>query len=335
MDYSSSGVNIERADQLVNWLKNQPPLHHKQRIVSGVGGFASIFQIHFPNMKEPCLASSADGVGTKLKLAVQYRSLKSLGQDLVAMCVNDLLCTGAVPLFFLDYYACGRLDEKKAQTFLEGVQTACGQAQCALIGGETAEMPSLYKAEDFDCAGFAVGIVDRKDILGACRVKKGDRLLALPSSGFHSNGYSLLRKVFEKDMDQWAETLLTPTALYTSVFQSVLKNRVRALAHITGGGLNNILRAAPKGSVFQLQPWPVPECFLEVRKRADLSWEQLFNTFNCGVGLTALVAVDQVQPLLKDLKDFGMQGWEMGELVDIKPDQDSLWQTDWNQWSDL
>ena len=332
MDYSSSGVDICRADQMVDWLKTLSSPHHKERILSGVGGFASVCQIQFPNMTEPCLASSTDGVGTKLKLALQYQSLKSLGQDLVAMCVNDLLCVGADPLFFMDYYACGKLEKHSAQEFIEGIQQACVQAGCSLIGGETAEMPGLYKGQDFDCAGFALGIVDRKDIIGASRVKKGDCLLALPSDGFHSNGYSLLRKIFSPDLDEWSDFLLKPTVLYTKVFSQVLKNKIHALAHITGGGINNILRSVPKGSLIRLEPWSIPQCFLEVRKRANIDFKQLLTTLNCGLGMVVFVDSKSVNSLLKDLEDFEIKGFYLGKISEIDSSQNSRWELDFQKW---
>ena len=332
MDYSASGVDVCRAERLVQWLKGNQNIHHQDRILSDMGGFASLFQIQFPEMKEPCLASSTDGVGTKLKLAVQFSSLESLGQDLVAMCVNDLLCVGAKPLFFLDYYACGELKEDLAKALLRGIQQACETSGCSLIGGETAEMPGLYKGLDFDCAGFAVGVVDRPCIIGKQKVKKGNQLLALPSNGFHSNGYSLLRKVFESDVAQWKEELLKPTTLYAEVFEKVLKGKVHALAHITGGGINNILRVVPLGATVKLQSWKIPKPFLEVQKRAKLSTHQLLTTFNCGVGLVAFVDSSVAPSLLEDLKNFGMDGFLIGEVSDVLENQPTRWITDWTQW---
>ncbi len=334
MDYNKSGVDTKRAHQLVSWIKEQSQGHHRSRIIDGVGGYASLFQIQFPNMKEPCLASSTDGVGTKLKLALQYSSLQSLGQDLVAMCVNDLLCVGAQPLFFLDYYACGQLNSDHAKDFLTGIKKACDESLCALTGGETAQMPGVYQNDDFDCAGFAVGIVDRQDIIGAHRVQKGDRLLALASQGFHSNGYSLLRKIFQQDLDQWASELLRPTMLYTKVFSSVLKGKVHALAHITGDGMDNILRVVPAGSQVQLKAWKLPQPFLEVKKRTGMSWIDLMKTLNCGVGLVAFVSSEQISSLKKSLKNLNVSHFEIGEVLDIN-NQSSSWTMNFDSWDDL
>ena len=195
MDYRKSGVDIRRAEELVDWMKKQKSTHHQERVISGIGGYASIFQM-FSGMKEPCLVSCTDGVGTKLKLAVKYQALRGLGQDLVAMCVNDLICTGAKPLFFLDYYACGHLNKEHFKEFLTGIKEACHDSECALVGGETAEMPGVYQKDDFDCAGFAVGVVDRSDILESSKVQRGDVLLALPSTGFHRQWLFSFEKSF-------------------------------------------------------------------------------------------------------------------------------------------
>ncbi len=329
MDYRKSGVDIRRAEELVDWMKEFKSTHHQERVISGVGGYASIFQM-FSDMKEPCLVSCTDGVGTKLQLALKYQALRGLGQDLVAMCVNDLICTGAKPLFFLDYYACGQLNKKNFKEFLMGIQTACHESECALVGGETAEMPGVYQKNDFDCAGFVVGIVDRSDILEPSKVQKGDVLLALPSTGFHSNGYSLLRKVFEKDMDEWSEEFLKPTALYVKA-SHVMKGKVHALAHITGGGLDNILRVLPEGSQVELTPWSIPKPFLEVKKRTGMSWLDLLKTFNCGVGVVALCKPQLLHPLLQDLKKLDIEGFKLGEVKDISS-KPSSWKVDFSAW---
>ncbi|MDE0152073.1 MAG: phosphoribosylformylglycinamidine cyclo-ligase [Bdellovibrionales bacterium] len=332
MDYRKSGVDICRAEELVDWMKRTKSDCHQDKVISGIGGYASIFKMH-SEMKEPCLVSCTDGVGTKLLLALKHRSLKSLGQDLVAMCVNDLVCTGAQPLFFLDYYACGQLNPEHFKELLTGIREACQESECALVGGETAEMPGVYQKEDFDCAGFVVGVVDRPNILKSSNVKKGDVLLALPSSGFHSNGYSLLRKVFEKDMDKWSEELLKPTSLYVKACR-LMKGRVHALAHITGGGLDNILRVSPEGSQVELIPWSVPEPFLEVKNRTGLNWEEMLKTFNCGVGMAVFCDPQYEQALLQDLKTLGIEGFKLGELKDISS-KASSWALDFNTWDKL
>ena len=223
MDYKSSGVDVEAGDSLVDWLiedEKKYPTPHADKIISGIGGFASLFRADFSKMKKPCLVTCTDGVGTKVKLASEFNRYEGIGQDLVAMCVNDLICTGGDPLLFLDYYASGKLNLENAQSFLRSVRKACFDSDCALIGGETAEMPGVYHDNDFDCAGFAVGVVDEEKSLGSRLVKKGDQVLGVASSGFHSNGYSLLRQVFAQDKEKWLDTLLTPTALYVKLFKT-------------------------------------------------------------------------------------------------------------------
>ena len=335
MDYQKSGVNTNQAHQLVSWIQSQSQKHHHSRIINGVGGYASLFQIQFPEMKEPCLASSTDGVGTKLKLALQYSSLQSLGQDLVGMCVNDLICVGAQPLFFLDYYACGQLNKDHAKEFLTGVKNACDDSLCALVGGETAQMPGVYQGEDFDCAGFAVGVVDKSQIIGAHLVKKGDHLLALASQGFHSNGYSLLRKIFQPDLDKWSSELLRPTMLYVQAFSSVLKGKVHALAHITGDGMDNLLRVVPEGTNIQLTPWNIPQPFVEAKKRTGMSWKELLQTFNCGVGLVAFVSPEKVNQIKKELSQLKIDHFEIGKIKDVNSGSSSSWDMSFDQWDSL
>lgn len=316
IDYKQAGVDIEAGDALVDWLRADKTKKDK-RVLEGIGGFAALFRADFKKMKKPCLVSSTDGVGTKVLLAAQLDRLDGIGQDLVAMCVNDLICVGADPLFFLDYYACGKLHLPRAQRFLASVRRACAESNCALIGGETAEMPGVYKDDDFDCAGFAVGVVDETKILGAKRVKVGDALIAVPSSGFHSNGYSLLRKVFSDDAEQWADVLMTPTALYTRLVKE-LRAKVKGLkacANITGGGLENIPRVLPKGTVARLQPWRIPDPFLEVRRRAQMNYRDLVTTLNCGVGFVVIVDARDEQKALKIIRKQFAKAWSFGKVV--------------------
>ena len=287
MTYKKAGVNIEKADRLVSWIKKRSP-----DLYPGAN-YASLFPFPRQKYKNPVLAGATDGVGTKVKLAGHFKKWDTVGQDLVAMCVNDLLCVGAEPLFFLDYYACGLLDISMAKEFLKGVERACRKASCALVGGETAELPGLYAKGDFDCAGFALGVVEQSRILGARRVRAGDEIVAVKSNGFHSNGYSLLRKIYktEEDLNNRKSLLLRPTKLYTSLLPRMKRlSGLKALAHITGGGLDNISRIIPRGLLAELKPWKVPPCFLEVKDRADLSWSSLLKTFNCGLGLVMILS---------------------------------------------
>lgn len=314
INYKQAGVDIEAGDRLVDWLKtSKKPMPHRERLISGIGGFAAVFRGDFPKMKEPCLVTCTDGVGTKVKLAVQFKKYAGVGQDLVAMSVNDMICSGAEPLFFLDYYATGKLDVEAAQEFLAGVRAACEESDCALIGGETAEMPDVYRDGDFDCAGFSVGVVDRPEMLGPHLVKNGDRILGVSSSGFHSNGYSLVRKVFAHDIEKWADQLLTPTALYVKLSKAMKKSGgVHAMAHITGGGIWNLPRVLPKGAVAQVKAWPIPELFLEVERRAEISRDELLKTLNCGVGLMIMVDPKQFDNLQKIIEQHGFKALDLG-----------------------
>lgn len=317
LNYKTAGVDVEAGDALVDWLKETAPKNppHADKLVSGIGGFAAVFRMQFPHMKKPCLVSSTDGVGTKIKLASQFKVYNTVGQDLVAMCVNDLVCGGAQPLFFLDYYASGKLELEAAKQFLSGVRQACHDSDCALIGGETAEMPGVYHGNDFDAAGFAVGVVDEDEILGAHKVKIGARVLGVSSSGFHSNGYSLLRKVFEKDLDKWKDTLLTPTHLYARlVLKLKAQNLLQAVANITGGGMENIPRVLPKGTCLKLVDWSWPAPFVEVQDRTGMSRIEMLKTLNCGVGLALIVDPANVNATEKICREMGYQVYHLGHL---------------------
>lgn len=314
IDYKKAGVDVAAGDALVDWLQTDRSAGpHGDRVVSGIGGFASLFRIQFPEMKKPCLITCTDGVGTKVKIASQFKRFDGVGQDLVAMCVNDLICTGGRPLMFLDYYAVGKLDLADAKAFLESVRRACFASDCALVGGETAEMPGVYQPGDFDCAGFAVGVVDEDKTLGPHRVKVGDRLIGVSSSGFHSNGYSLLRKVFESDLEIWAEELLRPTALYVSLMKSLMQeDLVSAAAHITGGGIENIPRVLPAGVVAELQAWTFPSPFLEVQKRTGLSDLEMMKTLNCGIGFVLVVEPTHFSRVRGCIENHGFISHDLG-----------------------
>jgi len=319
-DYKKAGVDVEAGDALVDWLTEkskstsiQNP--HAERIVSGIGGFASLFRIQFPEMKKPCLITCTDGVGTKVKLASYFQDYSTVGQDMVAMCVNDLICTGGDPLLFLDYYATGKLNLDHAKSFLTGVKKACHESDCALVGGETAEMPGVYKGNDFDCVGFALGIVDEEKTWGAHLVQEGDSLLGISSSGFHSNGYSLLRKVFESDLDQHRELLLRPTALYVKVVKALkAKIKIHAAAHITGGGIENIPRVLPADFKMNLQKWTWPEAFIQVQTRTGMSDQQMLTTLNCGVGFVLVLPSAEVPEAQRIITENGFQSWSLGQV---------------------
>jgi phosphoribosylformylglycinamidine cyclo-ligase len=314
--YQKAGVNVEAGDALVDWLqKDQKKSIYQDRILSGIGGFASLFNIQFPEIKKPCLITCTDGVGTKVKLASKYSRYDGIGQDLVAMCVNDLICTGGVPLMFLDYYAVGKLDLSHAQAFLASVKKACEEAECALVGGETAEMPGVYNPPDFDCAGFAVGIVDQDQALGPKKVKVGDSVIAVESSGLHSNGFSLYRNLFEKDEEKFLDQLLTPTHLYVKMMKALMGQvDIHAAAHITGGGLENLPRVMPENTEMRLNSWEFPQIFKEVQKRSQMSEDEMHKTTNCGVGFAIILDPQSTTKALSIIQSLGFKAWDWGVI---------------------
>jgi phosphoribosylformylglycinamidine cyclo-ligase len=324
INYQNSGVDIKAGDSLVDWLQSSQKKSHPL-VIDGIGGFASLTRLPLDQYKKPLLVSCTDGVGTKALLAAQYKKLEGLGQDLVGMNVNDLICTGGDPYFFLDYWASGKLDLDQTKTFLTSVRNACDKSGCVLIGGETAEMPGLYRGNEFDCAGFATGLVSEDEVWGPQNVKAGTVLWALESSGFHSNGYSLLRKAFSEDMDKWAEKLLIPTALYVQTVQNLKKQniKIQAAAHITGSGFENILRILPKGHSAELLSYELPELFKEVLKRTKMTVEELFVTLNCGVGFVLAVPAEEETQLAGALKNSEFKNWKLGQVVQHQVDQES------------
>ena len=318
--YKASGVDVEAGDALVDWLQeedSQKSRPHANQIVAGIGGFASLFRASFQNYKKPCLVTCTDGVGTKVLLASHFQDFSGVGQDLVGMCVNDLICTGGDPLLFLDYYAVGKLDLGSAKAFLKSVKKACDESDCALVGGETAEMPGVYKPGDFDCAGFAVGVVDEDLAWGASKVKTKDRVLGISSSGFHSNGYSLLRKVFEKDLVDWKDILLTPTRLYVKLVQKLRAEKIaiHAASHITGGGIENIPRVLPANWTWHQKDWKWTEPFLEVKKRSGMSHDEMLKTLNCGVGFVLILPETEFDRASRIIQQFGFESYDLGEVL--------------------
>jgi phosphoribosylformylglycinamidine cyclo-ligase len=326
IDYKKSGVDIEAGDNLVSWLqspqnstenrfKNSDIPDYKKRVVSGIGGFAALFNGKFSDMKEPLLVSCTDGVGTKVKVASHFNDFRTVGQDLVAMCANDLICTGGTPLFFLDYYAVGKLNLEKAQEFLTGVRAACEKSHMVLIGGETAEMPGVYQPGDFDCAGFSVGVVDKEKMWGPHLVKDGDAVLGIESSGFHSNGYSLIRKVFDGEYEKYKDWLMKPTELYVEAALLLKKNfEVHAVSHITGGGIENLPRVLPENLSAVVDRWPLPECFAEVQKRAGITDDEMRITFNCGIGLMVIMPEAQIGEAKSQLAAAGYKAQRLGKI---------------------
>ena len=304
MTYKDSGVDIDAGNESVRLIKNFVRATYRPEVLGDIGGFGGLFALK--NYDEPILVSGTDGVGTKLKIAFMLNKHDTIGQDAVAMCVNDILVQGAEPLFFLDYLAVGKLNPAQVAEIVKGVAAACKESGCALIGGETAEMSGFYPAGEYDIAGFAVGVVEKKDLITSARVKAGDILIGLPSSGLHSNGFSLVRKIiFERmkftgdekfsDDKTLGEELLTPTRLYPKICLPIIKKfgeKIHGLVHITGGGFyDNIPRALPEGfgATIDANAWTVPKIFKCLQKWGNVPRREMFRTFNCGIGMILIV----------------------------------------------
>jgi phosphoribosylformylglycinamidine cyclo-ligase len=337
LTYKEAGVDIEAGDQLVENIKPIAKRTTRPEVLAGLGGFGALFALP-TGYREPILVSGTDGVGTKLKLANQLNKHDTIGIDLVAMCVNDIIVQGAEPLFFLDYYATGKLSVPMATDVIRGIGQGCEQAGCALIGGETAEMPGMYQGEDYDLAGFSVGIVEKSKMLDGQKVQPGDVLIALASSGPHSNGYSLIRKILERckanlkasfDENQTlGEVLLTPTRIYVKALLALIaKAEVHALAHITGGGLpENLPRVLPDNcqAVIDSASWQWPEIFRWLQTEGNVSTEDMYLTFNCGVGMVVIVPAAAADHCIKLLTDSGEHAWKMGTIEKRGADQGSV-----------
>lgn len=330
LTYKDSGVDPDKATQILSnfasFLKTRPK---DPNILSGIGPFASCFSLKsvINNFEDPVLVTSCDGVGTKVKLGLDWNRIEDLGQDLVAMNVNDVLCVGAQPFLFLDYYACGKLHDAQLTTLLKSIQQGCELAGCSLVGGETAEMPGVYQSEDFDLAGFTVGFVERTKILGAEKVIVGDVLLAIASNGIHSNGYSLVRRIVEKKgilpddktpfgNSSWKDLLLAPTRIYVPYLKPLLC-KVSALAHLTGGGLfENLPRVLPPNTVAAIdsKSWDFPPLFRWLQEGAELSTQEMLKTFNCGVGMIAVVPRANVAEVKTHLEKHRISTKEIGTI---------------------
>jgi phosphoribosylformylglycinamidine cyclo-ligase len=326
--YKSAGVDIEGGDQFADWIGEQQSRFQswKEHVVPQSGGYASIFRFQFPEYNKPCLVSSTDGVGTKLKLVSKPEHNITIAQDLVGMCVNDLVCVGAKPLYFLDYYATGKLNQDHARFFLQGLYQALKVCECDLVGGETAEMPSVYHGEDFDCAGFVTGVVDEDHILGKGKVKVGDSIYALGSSGVHSNGFSLLRKIFAEDLDQWREQLLTPTRLYEPFARAARKQNIKihGYAHITGGGMTNLPRILPPNTIANLKLWEFPEIFKEVLERSSMSTQEILSVLNCGVGMVIVAPQSEETKINQLAQELDIPFFKLGQLDENTTHRDPI-----------
>ena len=328
LSYRDAGVDIDAGNALVHNLKGITDRTRRPEVVSGLGGFGGLFEVP-SGYKKPVLVSATDGVGTKLKLAMELGLHNTVGIDLVAMCVNDLIVCGAEPLFFLDYYATGKLDVALATEVVAGIGQGCELAGCALIGGETAEMPGMYTGSDYDLAGFAVGIVEKEQIIDNSRVQPGDRLIGLFSSGPHSNGYSLIRKIIERDgsdlSQQFGDTtlgnaLLSPTEIYVAAVKALsAKVQINALAHITGGGiLENLPRVLPAGTQAQIDPgsWQMPGIFTWMQDKGNVATPEMYRTFNCGLGMIVCVADADYQVALDVLQQHNRGAAVIGRIND-------------------
>ncbi len=331
LSYRDAGVDIDAGNALVERIKPAVRRTLRPEVLGGLGGFGGLFELPVGRYRQPVLVAGTDGVGTKLKLAQQLQHHDTIGIDLVAMCVNDVIVTGAEPLFFLDYYATGRLDTVQAAVVIEGIARGCEIAGCALIGGETAEMPGLYAGEDYDLAGFCVGVVEKDAIITADNVRPGDCLIGLASSGPHSNGYSLIRKILDCSEASLAtplarvtlgEALLAPTRIYVqSLLQLSQQVEIHALAHITGGGLTeNLPRVLPQTTQAVINPeaWPRPPGFDWIQQHGAITDAEMLRTFNCGIGMVVCISAAAVETALSTLRANGETAWLIGhiELID-------------------
>ena len=333
MDYKNAGVDIEAGYQAVQLMKKHVQGTMRPEVLGGIGGFSGAFSAKaFKDMEEPVLLSGTDGVGTKLKLAFLMDRHDTVGIDCVAMCVNDVACAGGEPLFFLDYIACGKQVPEKIATIVSGVAEGCRQSEAALIGGETAEMPGFYPVDEYDLAGFAVGVVDKKDLITGEGLEAGDVLIGMASSGVHSNGFSLVRKVFEKEMTReglntyyeelgktLGETLLAPTKIYVKALKAVKEAgvRVKACSHITGGGFyENVPRMLKDGirAVIRKDSYPVPPIFALMAEKGEIEEKVMYNTFNMGIGTIGAVNPADVKKTMEAMKAAGETPYVIGSL---------------------
>ena len=321
MTYKKAGVDIDMADEFIRRIKPLIRKTGRPEVLSGLGGFSGLFKPRLEGFKNPVLVSSTDGVGTKLLVAEKLNRFDTVGIDLVAMCVNDVLAVGAEPLFFLDYIAIGKLNIKKLHDVMKGISSGCVQAGCALIGGETAELPGMYTGEEFDLAGFCVGLVDKNSIIDGRSVKPGDRVVGLASSGLHSNGFSLVRKVFSSQelKGRLGKDILTPTRIYVQPVLRVLKKlTIKAVAHITGGGFyDNIPRVLPSGCSVSISSgtWPVPSLFKKIQDKGRIDPREMYRTLNMGIGMVLIFGPRSADRAVSLFKSTGVDAFVIGEVT--------------------
>lgn len=327
--YKDAGVDIDAGNRLVDKIKPLVKATHRNGVMGSLGGFGGLFDLSEIKCQNPVLVSGTDGVGTKLKLAHLLNDHSTIGIDLVAMCANDIIVMGAEPLFFLDYYACGKLDIDQASDVISGIAKGCKDSGCALIGGETAEMPGMYEGDDYDLAGFVVGVVDKNKIIDGSQIKAGHTLIGVASSGPHSNGYSLIRKILEIsgedvnapfDNSTLGKKLLAPTQLYAKSVLSLLDKGtgVHGIAHITGGGImENITRVIPEGLAIEVntQSWQQPAIFNWLQQHGNIDQKEMLRTFNCGVGLCLIIDDQQTESVINHFSQHNMESWAIGSVV--------------------
>lgn len=337
LSYKDAGVDIDAGNALIEKIKGAAKRTRRPEVMAGLGGFGALFELP-TGYREPVLVSGTDGVGTKLRLALDHGKHDTVGIDLVAMCVNDLIVCGAEPLFFLDYYATGKLDVDTAAAVVGGIADGCELSGCSLIGGETAEMPGMYEGEDYDLAGFCVGIGEKSELIDGTKVSVGDKLIGLASSGPHSNGYSLIRKVLEVngtdpateqlDGKPLIDLLMEPTRIYVKpLLELIKKSQVNALAHITGGGLlENIPRVLPENAkaVIDTQAWQRPAVFDWLQRGGNIEELEMYRTLNCGVGMVICVPADRADEALELLAASGETAFELGTISELSPGEEQV-----------
>ena len=336
LSYKDAGVDIDAGNALVDRIKHVAKRTRRPEVMAGLGGFGALCELP-TGYKEPVLVSGTDGVGTKLRLAMDLGIHDTIGIDLVAMCVNDLVVAGAEPLFFLDYYATGKLNVDTAASVVEGIGKGCELSACALVGGETAEMPGMYEGEDYDLAGFCVGVAEKSKLIDGSKVKAGDTLIGLASSGPHSNGYSLIRKIIEvsgADLQSscgdttLAKALMAPTQIYVKPLLELFKQvDVHALSHITGGGFwENIPRVLPESAkaVVDSNSWQMPEVFNWLQQNGNVELHEMYRTFNCGVGMVICVDSADADKALQILTDAGENAWVLGQIESAADGEDQV-----------
>lgn len=326
LTYKKAGVDIEKASSLKQKLGSLLKKSYGPLVLKGVGGFGSLFSFPKEKYREPVLVASSDGVGTKLKIAQLVNKHDTVGIDLVAMNVNDILCLGAGTLFFVDYIACGKLDQEVLLNLVKGINNGCIESGCSLIGGETAELPGMYREGEYDLAGFCVGAVEKKRIIGGSKIDLGDLIIGLESNGIHSNGYSLVRKVFtESELKRMSNELLKPTRIYVKPVLSILRwektekrSVIKGIAHITGGAFyNKIARILPDNLSAKIRKdsWKVPKIFRLIQNRGNIEDKEMYSTFNMGVGMVLITEPKSVKNVISKLKELKLKSWVIGEII--------------------